>query len=94
MGDRLVFFFGSLWQIFTCGQSCVKLFIRTGNTHFNGFLNQFEGLYDHFGKSQMVAKIHPAIVCFRAQILQVATKFASFLILGNISFLMKCGPKC
>ena len=69
MGDRLVFLFGSLWQIFTCGQSCMKSFIRTGNTHFNGFLNQFEGLYDHFGESQVVAKIRPSIVCFWAQIL-------------------------
>ena len=80
MGDRLVFLYGSLWQTFTCGQSCVKSFIRTGNTHFNGFLYQFEGLYDHFGKSQVVAKIHHAIVCFRAQILRVATRFASFSI--------------
>ena len=39
-------FASSHWQTFTCGQSCMKSFIRTGNTHFNGFLNQFESLYD------------------------------------------------
>ena len=39
-------FAGTNWQTFTRGQSCVKSFIRTGNTHFNGFLNQFESLYE------------------------------------------------
>ena len=93
MGDRLVFLFGSLWQIFKCGLSCVKSFIRTDNTHFNDFLNQFEGLYDHFGKLQVVAKICPAIVCFQAQILRVATRFASFSIRQIFHFFNEVQPK-
>ena len=63
----------------------MKSFIKTGNTHFNGFLNQFEGLYDHFGESQVVAKIHPTIACFRTRILRDTTRFTSFPILANIS---------
>ena len=35
---------------------------------------------------QLVAKIHPTTACFRARILRVATKFASFSILANIHY--------
>ena len=70
-----------------------KIVYQTGSTHFNGFLDQLEDLHDHFGESQVVTKIHPLIACFQARILRVATGFASFLILANMSFLMKCGLK-